>query len=260
MIRFILLIFGSFFTLAVVLLSTRLWGQGQQYLPYENRFFTAERPWVAVPWEQAFFLEKKPDLILWANVYQASEDLLLVAPSAEVRDVSQRREIVSSPARPALADLLARFPKSRFILNIIENKENIHERVVKLIEKDAASERYLIQSDYNVVINSIKKLLPRLVYGSTPADLMRFKSFQGMWILPATPFKGDVFITPLVYRGRDTINQEIKEELARRQKPVILGPLKSEDDVKQALSLGADGIYVERPEWALRWIDEKRQE
>lgn len=260
MLRFISLIIGSFLALFMILASARFWGQGQTYLPYENRFYTGAKPWVVVPWEQSFFLEKKPDLILWANVYQAGEDQILVAPSAETRDVSQQRDVVSSPARPPLADLIAKFPQSRFILNILDNKENIHQRIFKVLEKEANSERFLIQSDYNVVLTSIKSLLPRLVYGSTQADLMRFKSFQGMWILPATPFKGDAFITPLHYKERETINQEIKEELERRHKPLILGPLHNEDDVKQALSLGSEGLYVEKPEWALQWMSETTSE
>ena len=37
----------------------------------------------------------------------------------------------------------------------------------------------------------------------------------------------------------------------RRYKKIILGPLQNQEDVDLALSLGADGIFLEKPEWYL---------
>jgi hypothetical protein len=255
--KFVGLIIGSFAIVFMALASIHFWGLGQPYIAYENKFFEAKTPWVIVPWEQNFFLEQKNDLVLWANVYVSQAGVPLVAPSTEKVLKSRDREQSSSPARPLLSDLLKRFPNQRFILNVVDNVEGIQLQIAKALETEQKAERIMIQSDFNNVINSARELLPRMVFGSTPSDTMRLKSFEALGIVTACPFKGDVFLSSLIVSKRRTLNEKISQELHRRFKKIVLGPLKDIDEAQQALSLGADGLYTEKPEWLLQWLRDK---
>jgi hypothetical protein len=255
--KLIALIFGTCVAVAMSLASVHFWGLSQIYIPYDNRFFQSGPTWLVVPWEQHFFAEKHPDLILYALVYPSQNQELLVAPTSEKTMKSRQREATASPARPLLTELLRQHPKQRFILNIDDNSEVIHELIGKALATEALSERIAIQSPYNNVLSSIKDLLPRMVYGSTPSDIMRLKSFDGMGILTATPFKGDLFFANLKLHQRQAITPAIAGELLRRNKKIILGPLTSIEEYQLALSLGAHGVFVEHPEWLLQELDKK---
>ena len=256
--RILGIIFSVLFMVTIALASIHFWGLSQPYLPYDNKFFTGDRPWVIAPWEQSFFIEQKKDLILWANVYRNQHMQLLVAPTAEKVLKSRERAQISNPTRPLLTELLQKFPTQKMILNIVDNVEEIQAQLEQALAAEKSSERIMIQSDFNNVLTATKDLLPRLVYGSTPSDTMRLKSFQSMWILSASPFKGDVFLSSLVVSKRKSLNEGIAEELHRRFKKIILGPLQNTEEAELALRLGADGLYAEKPEWLLQWLREKK--
>lgn len=256
--RLIAIIISVLTAVIMALASIHFWGVGQQYIPYENKFFQSPTPWVIAPWEQNFFLEQKKDLILWANVYATKDHVFLVAPTSERVLKNRDREQNPSPARPLLTDLLKKFPEARFILNITDNSEDIQIQVAQVLESEKSTERIMIQSDFNNVINSLKDLQPRMVYGSTPSDTMRLKSFQSVGILTAAPFKGDIYLAPLKLMQRSSINEGIAQELLRRFKKIIIGPLDKPEEAEQALSLGAQGLYTEKPEWLLQWLRDKK--
>ncbi|PIS11056.1 MAG: hypothetical protein COT73_05980 [Bdellovibrio sp. CG10_big_fil_rev_8_21_14_0_10_47_8] len=256
--RLIGLIFGvfgiSFFVLALV----RFGGLSQSYKEFETPYFSVpanptaaetglETVSIIIPWEQSFWLQKMPHLILWTEVYRGDGETLLVKPWVDRDKALKTLEKVANPARPLLKDLLVKFPQTRFVVQCNDNVENIHRQLAQVIEEAKATERVLIQSNYNSILVSTKELLPRALYGSSPADYTRLKVFDSLWILPSVPFKGDVFFGPLIYRGRSTINSDIVIEMKRRFKKVFLGPLLSQEEVDKAIALGADGLFVEDP-------------
>ena len=255
--RLLAIIIGCTVALLISLASVHFYGLGQKYRPFEHKFLSPPTPWVIAGWEQSFFQEKSPNLILLAQVYKNKDGAFLVAPSREKVSKNSEREQVASPSRPLLNDFLKQFPTQRLVLIITDNVEDIDLQIAKILEGESKSERILIQSDFNLVLESIKKQQPMLLYGGTPSDIMRFKSFQSIGILTAVPFKGDIYFAPLRLKKRETINSGINEELVRRYKKVILGPLHSKDEVELALSLGADGLYVENPEDALQVLSQK---
>ena len=162
--RLLALICVTFAALALSLASVHFWGQGQQYLPFENKFYASPTPWLIVPWEQSFFIAKKKDLILWTNVYATQHDLVLVAPSSEKQLKNRERDQEPNPARPLLTDLLRQFPDQRFVINVTDNREEILSILDKALENEKRTERILIQSDFNNVLMSLKDLMPRMIF------------------------------------------------------------------------------------------------
>jgi hypothetical protein len=133
------------------------------------------------------------------------------------------------------------------VINCNDNVDSIHLQLMKAIEDAKALDRVMIQSDYNTILISAKQLQPMVVFGSTVADLTRLKTFDSMFLLPAAPFKGDVFFTPLTYRNRSVINKDIVQEMKRRFKKVFIGPLNSHDELETAKQYEPDGLFVADP-------------
>jgi hypothetical protein len=245
--RLITLILGTLLAFFIIFMAARIWGEGQTFKPYDAPFLQFQGQVLVVPWEQNFLLEKKPDLILWADVYRAKDENLLVKPWTDRNKAVKDLEQVATPARPLLKELLEKFPNTKFVVNCDDNVQDIQLQLVKVIQEAKAKDRVLLQSNYNTILTSVKEIEPTLIFGSTIADITRLKTFESMWLLPTAPFSGDVFFAPLKYRGREAVSRDIVMEMKRRFKKVILGPLKNADEVNEAKAYEPDGLFVEDP-------------
>lgn len=231
------------FMVAVGLMTARFWGLSQQYQLFTNSF-DLPKVYDVIAWEQAELLQKKSDLIVWAGVYQGKDGDLLVHPTqAQTPNI---KTLPDSPSEgtPHLVDLLRKHPASRFILSVNDNKISIHQKLSELIKQEKATERILFQSDYNVLLTALKELSPTALFGSSHADLMRLRTFDSGYILPATPFKGDALIAPLTLRKISVVDQNIVSEMRRRQKRIILGPISNDVELQQAQALKPDGLFI----------------
>ena len=245
--KLLTLIFGTLLIFFIIFMTIRMWGENQTYKPFDAAFFKGPSPTVIVGWEQSFLLEKNPGIVLWADVYRAQDENLLVKPWADRNQAKKDLDQKATPTRPLLKDLLLKFPTTRFVINCNDNVDNIHRHLIQVIEEAKATERVMIQSDYNTILISAKQLSPLIVFGSTVADLTRLKMFESMFLLPAAPFQGDVFFSPLQYRDRNAVSREIVLEMKKRFKKVFLGPLKNQEELTKAQEFEPDGFFVEDP-------------
>lgn len=245
--RLITLTIGTLLVFFIVFMAARMWGENQTYRPYDAPFLKLENPILVVPWEQNFLLEKKPELILWADVYRTKDENLLVKPWTDRNKAVKELEQTTTPTRPLLKELLEKFPNTKFVVNCDDNVQDIQKQLAQVIREAKAIDRVLLQSNYNTILTSVKEIEPTLIFGSTIADITRLKTFKSMWLLPTAPFSGDVFFAPLKYRNRDAVSRDIVLEMKRRFKKVILGPLKNEQEIAEARTLEPDGLFVEDP-------------
>lgn len=134
--------------------------------------------------------------------------------------------------------------KQKFILSLKSNAPDIHKDFIQLMEKLKLEKQILIQSDYDVVLKSIKDEKPMYTFGTSLSELMRLKTFSTIFLEPAISMKGDTLISELNYKGRPLVTQQIIDEIKRRQKLVFLGPLTSEAEVEAASKLNPDLIIL----------------
>lgn len=237
--KLLLISIGAILLFFISLTTTRLWGLGQQYPEFQHPFFSAsETPLLILKVKNlddiAQGLKKKPNLAIWLDL-ETTREAKLIAFNSELKDI------------------VAKYPDQRYALNILNNVESIHESVVNSLKPFSKEKLFLIQSNYNVIMSSIKNLEPFWLYGCSQADLMRFLAFDSLWILPAVPFKGDVFISPLKLLGRVAFNENILTEVRRRNKKIILGPITNKAEFDDASRLKVDGLLIENISDFLAW-------
>jgi hypothetical protein len=262
----------SVVVLFIVLLTSRLWGLGQQYPDFQHPFFeNVATPLVIVRTETEKELDEvskaKADAVIWLDVETTSDHKLIVFST----ELSPRQMSIEAyrgpkslgyplqqlknmhPEIQELHDIVAKYPDKKFVLNILDNVEGVHTALVETLKGLSPEKRILLQSNYNVIMTSVKELEPFWLYGCSQADLMRFLTFESMWILPATPFKGDVYISPFVLLGRPAFHETTLEEVRRRKKKIILGPALDKKEFDDAVRMKADGIIVENISDYLEW-------
>jgi hypothetical protein len=263
--RLLLISAGTLLVFGILLLMARMWGLSQGYQAFSHPFLEAPKPWIAVQVHDLATadtaLQKKKDVIFWLDLAKTQDgQFLVVDPNSKIQltpelmkeqyhgektyfyDLKVLR--LAYDKEPLLPEFLERYPKTRMILNIRDNAMGIHTALQETIKKFNASDRVLFQSDIELVLRSLKDLEPLWLFGTTRSDIMRLLNFDSVGLLPACPYYADVFVSSFKVLGRPAFNQNVLNEVRRRKKSIILGPLENEAEVIDARRLNPDGyIY-----------------
>lgn len=215
-----------------LLLTIRFWGQGQVYQEFSNQFFS-----------------ESPLIVVQAESHEQIENILVQKSNAVVwLDVRWNREQNSVTVfEQKISEALEKYPQQKWILNIVDNYQGVHEAFFKALEPINTEEfknRVLVQSEFGIVLQSIKKLEPMWLYGAGRGDVLRMNAFQSLWVETAVPLKGDVYITPLKASGRPVANEGIIFEIHRRNKKTLVGPIANENELAEALKLKSSGLIL----------------
>ncbi len=259
---------ASIFTVGAILLTIRFWGLSMPVHEFQSEFFTEKKPWLALDVsaenEIPKILKKKPDAILYFNLRLTADQILFVqAPEVFEKSLSEKKfgpenyrgpkpynyhfEFLKKefPGIFALEEILKTYPEQRLILNLIDNAQNIHKITVELLRKYNFGKKIIIQSPVDIVLKSIKELEPLWLYGTSQPEVTRLLSLDSLGVLPAASIRSDVFIVPLKIMNRNVFTLGLNEELIRRKKKIMLGPLGSAEEVLQAEKYKVDG-YIFR--------------
>lgn len=274
---------ASFIVLGVLILMARIWGLGQNYPLYEHAFFSGPTPLIIVKADTLDAtkeaLKLRPDAVIWLDVRFSREKVPFILPKNRDKEFldMKRQEQEKNPTTPimigaklseypweqinefykttpALKEYYEQFPQTRFVLNIVDNVADAHTTLVNAITDFKPNERTFIQSEALIIMTSIKDLKPEWVYGTSTPDLMRLMTFDSLYILPTTQFKGDVFVSPFTILKRPAFNADIIEEMRRRNKRIFLGPIQSEAQFAEASRYKADGYITENLPELLRLL------
>lgn len=259
---------------AILILTTRIWGLGQTFPDFQSPFFAGETPLIIVKADTLSKIDEvlklKPNAVIWADVRIAKGNIpYILAPSRDVEFLNSKSEQQKANPTvqitqggklsdysweqlnefykntPSLKELYEKYPTTRFVLNIVDNVADVHSTVVDAIQSFKPDARTLLQSDALVIMTTIKDLKPAWVYGTSTPDLMRLMSFDSLYILPSTQYKGDVFIAPFSILKRPAFNEDIIIEMRRRHKRVYLGPIENQEQFELAEKYKVDGYITD---------------
>lgn len=267
--RLLAISLGSLFVVGSILLIIRFWGLSLPINEYQSEFFLEAQPWLAVDiateGELARALQKKSDVILFFNLRVSGDHVLYVqAPEIFERALANmqfKKEDYKGP-KPSnyeysflkkefpgvfsLEEVLQKYPQQRMILNILDNARDVHTSTVDVLRKYKLGNRIVIHSQVDVVLKAIKELEPLWLYGTSQAELTRLLSLDSLAVLPAASMRSDVFIAPLKIMNRDVFTASLNEELLRRKKKVMLGPLLSAEEFEHAQKFKPNGYIFQK--------------
>lgn len=271
--------------LFMVVLMARIWGLGQSFPVFDHPFLAGNPPLMIVKAQEIPQIEAilgvKKDAIIWLDTRVSmdrtifvlnpgrDQDFLKAQIEKQKQNPSQKilkgnkisdydwKEISAFyPKTPTVAEVYAKFPEQRFMLNVFDNVMNVDVSLITALKDSHPDQRTFIQSDTLVVMTSIKDTKPEWVYGTSQADLMRFLTFNDMWILPTTQYKGDVFVAPFKILNRPAFNADVIAEMRRRHKKIFLGPIKTREELQQAKEVKAEGYITDNITELTTWLDQ----
>lgn len=271
--------------LFLVVLTARIWGQGQTFPVFQHVFLEGSSPLIIAKAQELpqieGILKVQKDAVIWLDTRVSMDRVAFVLNPLRDREfikalVEKQRELPGEkilkgnkisdynwkeisaffPNAPTLQRIYSEFPQQRFMLNVFDNVTNVDLILVDALKDSNSNNRTFIQSDTLVVMTSIKDAKPEWVYGTAQADLMRFLTFNAMWILPTTQYKGDVFVAPFKILNRPAFNADVIAEMRRRHKKIFLGPIKTREELQLAKSIEAEGYITDNISELKSWLDQ----
>ncbi|MFN7728649.1 MAG: hypothetical protein ACK5P7_05800 [Bdellovibrio sp.] len=232
--------------LAMILSSAHFWGLSQMPKAFDHPWYKVPRPWRVVPLR---FLEKSINSdFIWIDVVRSVEqNLYAVTKPIDFSKKNWSDQELAGHGFAQLKDGLAQTRDRNVVLNLVTNADGIDLQISDLIGT-SGKDRIMIQSEYDILMRSIKKLQPLWLYGSSQGERVRFRTFESLWILPATPFQGDIYVGPFRQKNVELLTEKVAQELKRRGHKMIIGPVQTLDDYNLALRLGADGVFIDQEE------------
>lgn len=282
MMRLFLISLATLICAGLVLIIIRFWGLSMPTYKFEHEFYNFSSNTAPIKTKVFHSLEtsekdlqETPHLLIWINTFitadhifiadgdQKLETQLFSLKTAPIGNLKFKGRYVHNytfeeirllkPETQKLEDVLVKLnttnstdPQNsqKFILSLKSNASDIHKDFMQLMEKLKLEKQILIQSDFDVVLKSIKEEKPMYTFGSSLSEVMRLKTFATIFLEPSVSMKGDTFISALTYKGRPLVTQQIVDEVKRRQKLVFLGPLTSEVEIEQAKKFNPDGLIL----------------
>lgn len=251
--KILVIIAGTLVAFALFLLMLNQWGSARINTPHEFPFFSNSS---SAGLSIAGQLEdvKIADQIYWLDIRLSADKKVFVLPGcynlpllrsfgeSKISNLSFEQLKTQRKSLNLLSDFYQRFPHQKFMLNIIDNEFDIDTLVVDAIKDFNPDDRTLVISSAEIITKSIKKLKPLWVYGSSQSDLLRLKTYESLWILPAVSFESDVFVSPVKLMNRDAFNSEIINFLHARQIKTIIAPIYSDEEAALAHKYQVDYI------------------
>ncbi len=157
-----------------------------------------------------------------------------------------------------LEKLFEKYPDQLILLNIRENIKDLDLILSAFIKKNNSfniENRILINSDFDVVLSSLKAQLPRWVYGTGSGDRARFLMLSSIFLNGVYEVKGDFYITKLSKDNVKLLNKTLQADLNNRFLPLIIGPLETESETKEAISFNPTAFLTSNPKLLTSMLD-----
>lgn len=248
----------AFFTL-------RFYGLNQSYQVYDHPIMKRPTPWILAwggdcsvgPSHSRKALQaaaQMNEVFLAVGVHLSKDKHFYILPDRqnliinEMKDEDIARiDLGEGEAPLSLDQFFVEFSNRPTLLWVKDNLENIDLRLEPILKKHPNPHQILIHSEYDNVVSSIKKLKSDLIYGTGVGQRIRALMLGSLFLESIATIDGDFVLAPLKERGVTPISKELINEIARRKKIVVLGPLLDKEQNEKAIKLGATGYLTCHP-------------
>lgn len=147
---------------------------------------------------------------------------------------------------PKLSEFLTRY-KNPTIIALQSNVVDIHKKFIAFMKTQASPPPFLVQSDYDLILQNIKNLEPHWCVGLAKGELTRSFIMDSLFLEPAMTLSGDLFITPGFVQERPLLSDSLMSEIRRRRLPIYLSSINEGGQLGWAIDHKITAILTERP-------------
>lgn len=252
--RIIQAILASLFVCVIVFFTVKFWGLSQPYADYKHPFYETSE----------ILIFKKPQFANVEQVLMNSTDnvyldiantkdqkVVIVATNAD-QSIDHTKDIRNKLYADVEKDVLLlnkfkdQLQKRKIIFNLVENAIAGHLIFIDEIKALGLEkgENFIVTTPYEVLAKSIKELQPTFLYGTSQPEILKLKAMESLGLIEAATMRADILIYPLTYYKQPFYTETLQNELKRRFKKIIAGPI-SPGEIEEAKKLNPLGIIVQ---------------
>lgn len=253
--RIIQAILASLFVCVIVFFTVKFWGLSQPYSDYQHPFFNQtetiifKKPQFS---QVDDFLNNSNDNI-YLDIANTRDQKVVIVPTNidqsldHTKDVRNKSYNEVEKAVLLLSKYKEQLLKRKIIFNIVENAiagHLIFKDEMKALGLDKA-QNFIITTPYEILAKSIKEEQPTFLFGTSQPEILKIKAMESLNLIEAVTMRADILLYPLNYYKQPFYTETLLNELKRRYKKIIVGPI-SASELEEAKKLNPLGIIVQQ--------------
>jgi hypothetical protein len=246
--RLFLSVFVSLFVSAIFFFTIKFWGLSQRFIDYSHPFYSkVEEPLIFKKSNASTLID---NLNSKDNLYidiAITRDQQIVLP-LDSQNTKFRAEDFAKLSQPAalMSDYAEKLKNRRIILNLIENPIAGPDIILSELKKMGFDKEnyFVFTSPFDAQMKDLKEKAPAFLFGTGAPEILRIKSLESVYLIEAAVFRSDIVIHPLHFYKEDFFTNALKQNLKRRYKRFIVGPIDSKQ-IDAAKNLAPLGIIIQ---------------
>lgn len=246
----------SVLTVAAVfigLITLRFYGGLKSYQPYDHKLLNSiSKPWIIYSPKDLAEVATSNESWIALRVFITNSGKAIVLNYQKFKELEKLgfpKAWLNSevPNQPELENLLIQNPDKSFLLLIVNNEENTDLILKAVLTRTNSLDKVIVDSEFDVIPESTKKQIPRVVFGTGIGEKSRLKLLEGLGLESIAPVNGDVFFSPIKKNRFLLMNSGVRNELKHRF-IFWIADLDSTSETAHYLALDPDGWMTDRPE------------
>lgn len=198
----------------------------------------------------------------WLDVRLGGENQLVVSPAellgaGELKgkpiEISSRADCKSAGLFE-LEDFAEILRDKPVVLNLISRRPGLSNKILEIWGpgKMFSIDAVLMQSEIDGTLKELREAQPRGLYGSSQATLIQMEVLSNLGLDGLMDLKADALVSAIEELERGVYHPRVREatlkEAHRRGLKRYAGPTRTKEAAQELLTLGYDGVLVERRE------------
>jgi hypothetical protein len=238
----------SLFVSAVFFFTVKFWGLSQRYIDYNHPFYSKVQTPLMFQKSNSETLIK--NLNSKQNLYldialTLDQQIVLPLNSINTKFRSDNFTKLSEPAA-LLSDYAEQLKDRKIILNLIENPIAGPDIILAELKKMGfeKAENFVFTSPFDAQMKDLKDKAPAYLFATSNPEILRIKAMESVYLMEAAVFRSDIVIHPLKFYNQLFFTDTLRNDLQRRFKRFIVGPVNPKD-IEEARKLNPFGIIVQ---------------
>lgn len=157
---------------------------------------------------------------------------------------------------PELIEVFRKFPKAKLMLDIHTNNPKVVDILIQLIATEFEGGDFILASEYDEIITSLKNKQPNWRYGVPEKEAKRMLYSSFLYLDGLFPIQSDILMLPKKYGNINVLSKRVINHAKKRNKPIwawmyegeYVKTVASKKEMEELRKMGIDGIYSEYPE------------